>query len=1228
MQTSPRLQVSAQTLVELQQTLKERILILDGAMGTLLQQRGFTEADFRGEQFASHSILLKGNFDMLCLTQPKAIQEAHMAYLEAGADIIETNSFNGNRVSQAEFGLEDFAASMSFASARLARQTADEYSQKTGRRVFVAGSIGPTNKTASLSPDISRPEFRSITYADLRTAYFEQAQALIEGGADLLLPETTFDTLNLKACLHGINDLEIQLGFKLPVILSLTVSDKSGRVLSGQTLEAAWLSIRHAKPLAVGMNCALGGQDMLPLLRDMSRYVDVPISCYPNAGLPNPLAPTGYDETPESFAATLTQMGKEQLLNVAGGCCGTTPAHIAAVVDALKNVSPRLSPEPPSGLQLSGLEPLKFVGNESSGGFWLIGERSNVTGSPKFSKAVQAGEWTAALEIARQQVNSGANLIDINFDEGLLDGVKSMRHFLYLVGSEPDIARVPIVIDSSRWEILEEGLKCVQGKCVVNSISLKDGEAAFIEKAKVLKVYGAAAVVMAFDEQGQAATCADKIRICERAYNLLVHQAGFPAHDIIFDPNILAIATGIPEHSNYARDFIEAIPEIKRRCPGVRISGGVSNLSFSFRGQNQIREAMHSVFLQHAIRAGLDMAIVNAGMIQIVDEIEPRLRDLVERVIWNTDDRATEDLITYSQELNQRGKPQVTAAVEEAWRNQPVAARLAHALVNGIEKFVEPDTLEAFTELKSGLNVIEGPLMDGMKVVGQLFGDGKMFLPQVVKSARVMKRAVAVLEPHMPKQQGVSNKEKFLIATVKGDVHDIGKNIVGVVLSCNGYQVIDLGVMVSAETIIETAIREQVAFVGLSGLITPSLDEMAYVASQFEQRGLTVPILIGGATTSQLHTAVKIATHYSGVVQHVADASLVVQACTNLVSESSKENIQALRDQQEQMRIKHAQKSKAPVFVPLKEARSNGLKTKWKDRQIQPPSRTGAFDLPVSIGELRQYIDWSPLFWTWGLKGKYPAILKSEKYGESAASLFHDAEKLLDEMERTGWVKPRARLGIFKAAAWDESVDVEYVPGHVQALHFTRQQLPGQENNLCLSDYIAPRGSGVADWLGVFAVTSGHEITAGAREFEIIKQDDYNSIMLKALGDRLAEALAEWTHLQFRKICGVKESLSLEDLLEEKYLGIRPAPGYPACPDHALKAHIWTLLGGDAAIGASLTDSFAMDPPGSVSGFMFLHPQAKYFRVGVIADDQLEALSHLQNTHPAATKQWLAFQEM
>lgn len=1210
------------TYGELSARMRERILILDGAMGSLMQQHKFAEEDFRGTRFKDIDVLVKGNFDLLNLTQPQAVRDIHRAYFEAGADIVETNSFNANRISQAEFRMDDLAAEMSRESARLARAEADLYEARTGRRVFVAGSLGPTNRTASLSPDISRPEFRAVTFDQLRDAYLEQADALIAGGADLLLPETTFDTLNLKACVLAIQDLEAKLGFRIPTILSLTVSDKSGRVLSGQTLEAAYLSVRHARPLALGMNCALGGKDMIPMMAELARLVDVPLSCYPNAGLPNPLAPTGYDETPDSFASDLERMARAGHLNIAGGCCGTTPAHIAELAERLRNVPPRRKAVEHHDLALAGLDPARLASD--SPGFWLIGERTNVTGSPKFMKAVKAGDWTAAVEIARQQVSAGANVIDVNFDEALLDGVAAMRHFLNLIAAEPDISRVPIMIDSSRWEILEAGLKCTQGKCVVNSISLKDGEAAFLERARRLRQFGAAVVVMAFDEQGQAATRDDKVRICRRAYQLLVNQADFPPEDIIFDPNVLAIATGIAEHADYARAFIESLPLIKAACPRARCSGGISNLSFSFRGQNRIREALHTVFLYHAIKAGLDMAIVNAGMLQVYEQLDPELRDLCERVIWNKDEHATEALLAYSQNLPSASSGRsVNKDGTDAWRKTSVRERLSYALVNGIETFAEADALEAYEEMKSALAVIEGPLMDGMKIVGDLFGDGKMFLPQVVKSARVMKRAVAVLEPHMRGgAQAAAGKDKFLIATVKGDVHDIGKNIVGVVLTCNGYHVIDLGVMVTFEKIIETAIKENVKFVGLSGLITPSLDEMAFVAQQFEARSLQIPILVGGATTSSLHTAVKIAPHYSGPIQHVKDASLVVQACAGLGGENKVAFAEDLRANQARLREAFLRKTResAPPR-PLTEAREKRFV--WTPYpEFQAPKTYETLDLSVDVNELKAWMDWSPLFWTWDLKGKFPGILEHATYGPAARDLYKDAQELLEDIVRNGWCRPRARLRLLAATSNDETIYVQDAPTREHALTFLRQQ--EGDHGFCLADYIAPRAVGTPDVLGVFAVTSGDELQAQALAFECAG-DDYRSLLLKALGDRLAEALAEKAHYEFRRRAGVEERLSLAELLDERYQGIRPAPGYPACPDHALKQDIWHLLGGAEKIGARLTESFAMDPPGTVSGFMFLHPEANYFRVTRVGDDQIARLARARAQTPEIARKFLSF---
>ncbi|MGZ3723271.1 MAG: methionine synthase, partial [Bdellovibrionales bacterium] len=924
-------------LEELEQLLQSRIAILDGAMGTMLQQLGFTEKDFRGTKFASHHIDLKGNSEALIFSQAQALYDVHMSYLDAGADIIETNTFNGNSISQREYGLEALVPEMNREAARIAKRAANDYTAKTGRKVFVAGALGPTNKTLSLSPDVGNPAFRAVDFDEVANTYYEQAKNLLEGGADLLLPETVFDTLNLKACLYAIQTLEAELGYKLPVILSVTVSDRSGRTLSGQTMEAFYISVKHAQPLAVGMNCALGGRDMMPWIQEMSRFLSCNLSCYPNAGLPNPLSPTGYDETFESFAATIGEMGDNGLLNIAGGCCGTTPGHIQALVSRLKNAKPRAIPEIEPTLRLSGLEALNFVGGAQRP-FYLIGERTNVTGSSKFAETVRNEDWRTGLQVARQQVESGANLIDVNFDAALLDGVATMRQFLRLIASEPDIARVPVVVDSSDWKILREGLRNAQGKCLLNSLSLKDGEEVFLERAAEAKKLGAAVIIMAFDEQGQAATLEDKVRICKRAYDILLTKAGFAPEDIVFDPNILAIATGISEHSDYAKSFIDSLKAIREKCPLSRFSGGVSNLSFSFRGQNQVREALHTVFLYHAIQAGLDMAIVNAGMIQIYENLEPRLRDLCEDVIFNRRPEACDELVEYAQGLKSAASG--PKRPDQSWRQKEIGERISHALVHGLDEFIEADTLEAMSDLGTPLLVIEGPLMDGMQIVGDLFGQGKMFLPQVVKSARVMKRAVAKLEPFMlSHNQTHSQRATFVLATVKGDVHDIGKNIVSVVLACNGYKVVDLGVMVPATTILDKAKELNAEFVGLSGLITPSLEEMAFVAQQMEKRGMTTPLLVGGATTSQLHTAVRIAENYSGATIHVQDASRVVQVLNHLLGEEKINYVTAQKKLQKEMRESYAISQKKIEYLPIDEARKKRFVTVKQD--VAKPSKTG-----------------------------------------------------------------------------------------------------------------------------------------------------------------------------------------------------------------------------------------------------------------------------------------------
>jgi 5-methyltetrahydrofolate--homocysteine methyltransferase len=1197
---------------ELERLLGERILILDGAMGTMIQRAQLEKADYHGEIFRDHPNDLKGDSDVIALTRPDVLLDIHRQYLEAGADILETNTFGATTVAQAEYGLSAYAREMNLAAARLAREAVDEHFKKTGRRAFVAGSLGPTNRTLSLSPKVNDPGFRAVSFDEMAQAYYEQAAALMEGGADLLLPETTFDTLNLKACLYAIKRLEDERGEIIPTIASLTVSDKSGRLLSGQTLQAAFHSIRMHGLLAVGMNCALGGDEILPLLREMARFVDVPLSCYPNAGLPNPLAASGYDETAESFASCLLKMAEEGLLNLAGGCCGTTPEFIQAVSEKLNGKKPRQIPTMTPALRLAGLEPQTFG---EGAPFCVIGERTNVTGSPRFRKAIHADDWGAALEVAEQQASSGANLLDVCFDEPMLDGPQYMRRFLNLAAAEPEVARLPIVVDSSDWTILQAGLKCVQGKGLVNSLSLKDGEEEFLKRATEVQRLGAAAIVMAFDEQGQAATADEKVRICSRAYKLLVEKADYDPQDIIFDPNVLAICTGMAEHNGYARDFIDAIPRIKAACPGARISGGVSNLSFSFRGNNHIREALHTVFLYHAIRAGLDMAIINAGMIGIYADLEPSLRELCERVILHADGEASEKLLERASQ-SQEEKSTSAARKSEEWRQGSVNERLTHALVNGLDKYVEADALEAFHSGLTPLQVIEGPLMDGMKVVGELFGAGKMFLPQVVKSARVMKKAVAVLEPHMKEgMQATGTRATFLLATVKGDVHDIGKNIVGLVLACNGYKVIDLGVMVPADRILDEAKRLGANYIGLSGLITPSLEEMAYVAKQMQQRGLELPLFIGGATTSGLHTAVKIAPHYRGPVVHVVDASLAVQSIGKVGSADGQAELGRL---QESLREQHARGRAEVQFVSLEQARAARFQAKPYTHAIP---ETGVFHLEPSAEDIERFMDWSPFFWTWGLKGVFPKILEHGKYGSEAKKLFVDGQEFLKRGFKEGWWRPQATLGIFKAQnrAGEETISVEKRDGRFLEIPFMRQQKRKSEGSpyLCLADYILPH-----DHLGAFVVTTGRDYMQAAKRFEAAN-DDYAALMVKALGDRVAETLAEWTHFEFRRRFGSQEKFDLATLLDEKYQGVRPAPGYPACPDHALKRDIWDLLGNET--GVSLTENFSMDPPGSVAGFMFYHPEAKYFRVEEIADDQAAAMARRRGQSADEVKRWLAF---
>lgn len=1220
-------------LLELENTLKNRIMILDGAMGTVIQTYKLKEEDFRKGYFEKHPKDLKGNNDLLVLTRPDVIKQIHMDYLKAGADIIETNTFNGTRIAQADYGLEHMVPELNRTAARLAKEACEEFMRDNpGRKCYVAGAMGPTNKTASISPDVNNPGYRAISFDELVENYYEEAKCLLEGGADILLPETTFDTLNVKAALFAIQKIEEERKEKLPVMISVTITDQSGRTLSGQTVEGFWNSVRHVKPLSVGINCALGAEEMRPYMQDLSNISECFVSCYPNAGLPNPLSITGYDETPESLSGTLLEFAETGFLNIVGGCCGTTPPHIAAISQRLRSVKPRPLQELESRTRLSGLESLNLK-SDGERPFIMVGERTNVTGSPKFASLIKEGKFDEALAIARQQVENGANIIDINFDEAMIDGPKAMKDFLNLVASEPDICKVPIMIDSSKWQVIEEGLKCLQGKGIVNSISLKEGEEEFLKQARTLNKYGAAAVVMAFDEQGQAVEKDDKVRICTRAYKLLVEQAGFFPNDIIFDPNILTVATGMSEHDNYALNFIEAIPEIKKNCPGALISGGVSNLSFSFRGNNKVREAMHGVFLFHAIKAGMDMGIVNAGMLEVLEEIDPVLREKCENVILNKHPNASEELIELAEIYkNQASGNKAVQNLE--WREHSLEERISHSLVKGIETFIDEDTAEALEKYKKPLDVIEGPLMSGMKVVGGLFGEGKMFLPQVVKSARVMKKAVKYLEPFMEEEKKKfqtsgkqSTQNTFLIATVKGDVHDIGKNIVSVVLACNGYKVIDLGVMVSCQAIVDAAKEHDVDIVGLSGLITPSLDEMANNLKEFERIGLNKPVLVGGATTSRIHTAVKLDPHYSQAVCHVADASLVVEVCNQLIGDKlpayTKQTKANYADARESYLASLNDKSK---FLSITEARKKGVKIDWANYQTPQPNFKGVREFTFSVKDIEPYIDWSPFFWTWGLKGLYPQIL--EKYEGEAKKLFDDGQAFLKKFSFENTIRPKAVVGIWDAHSTDnDNVNLYENGNKVETLTFMRQQREKEAVkgiHRCLSDFVAP-DLAMKDSMGLFAVTAGREIDDLAKSYEE-KGDDYTSILIKALGDRIVEGLAELLHKKIREAYefGKVENLTNEDLIKEKYQGVRPAPGYPACPDHTEKAKIWKLLDVEKRTGAILTSHYAMDPGSTISGYYFIHPESKYFHVGKIGKDQLEDLAQRKDMSPQELEKFLA----
>ena len=1211
--------------------MSERILVLDGAMGTMIQKETLEEEDFRGERFIDHPSDLKGNNDLLSITRPEVIASIHRRFLEAGADIIETNTFNSTRISQADYKMEDLAAELNTASARLARQVVDEFhAAHPERECFVAGALGPTNRTASLSPDVNRPEYRAVTFNELVEAYYEQIEALVEGGVDLLLPETTFDTLNLKAAIFALESFFDKTGVRLPVWISVTITDASGRTLSGQVVEAFWNSVSHARPLAVGINCALGAEDMRPYIEELSGLADCALSCYPNAGLPNAFGE--YDQDPDHMAAILEPFAANGWLNIIGGCCGTTPTHIAAIREKLCKFPPRSIPSIPSHTRLSGLEALTIT---PESGFIIVGERTNVTGSPRFKKLIQANDFDGALTVARQQVESGANILDINFDEALLDSEASMVHFLNLVASEPDISRIPLMIDSSKWSVIEAGLQCAQGKCVVNSISLKEGEEKFLEQARLVMRYGAAVVVMAFDEEGQAATKDEKVRICTRAYQLLTEKLGMDPSDIIFDPNILTVGTGIEEHNNYAVDFIEAVREIKATLPHCKVSGGVSNISFSFRGNNPVREAMHSAFLYHAIQAGLDMAIVNAGMLAVYDEIPKELLQRVEDVLLNRHPDATENLIEFAESYVSDGKVKVKET--QAWRDGTVQERLSHALVKGIVTHIDEDTEEARQYYDKPLHVIEGPLMDGMRVVGDLFGAGRMFLPQVVKSARVMKKAVAYLLPYMEAEKkrlgDARPKAKFLIATVKGDVHDIGKNIVAVVLACNNYDVVDLGVMVAADKILDRAVAEKADIVGLSGLITPSLDEMAHVAREMNRRGLTIPLLIGGATTSPAHTAVKIAPAYPNQpVVHVLDASRVIGVVSKLLSETGREDYVAeINATHERLRERHFGRQKERKLLPIEKARQRRPTFDWNTVPIDRPEFFGlrAFN-NFSLAELTEYIDWTPFFQAWELHGRYPNILDDEIVGAQARDLFKDAQALLHRIVEEKIFTARGVVGFWPANSVGDDIELytdENRSEVVTTFHSLRQQniKADDKPNYALADFIAPKESGRIDYLGAFAVTAGHGVEEFARGFEA-ELDDYTSIMAKALGDRLAEAFAECMHKKMREFWqyGKEENLDSEDLIRERYRGIRPAAGYPASPDHTEKSTLFKLLDAKNQVGIDITENFAMYPASSVSGLYFAHPESRYFAVGMINRDQVEDYAKRKGMTLEEVEKWCA----
>ncbi|MCH2042880.1 MAG: methionine synthase [Saprospiraceae bacterium] len=1220
------------TLKQLHQIAAQRIMVIDGAMGTMIQEYELTEKDYRGDRFADYSMDLKGNNELLSLTRPDIIEAIHKAYLEVGADFVETNTFNANSISQEDYKMPEMAYEMNYASAKCARKAVDYYNQLTPKQPrFVAGALGPTNKTASMSSDVNNPGHRSVTFEELVDAYYEQVRGLADGGADVFLVETIFDTLNSKAALFAIDKYCEDVGVDYPIMISGTITDASGRTLSGQTVEAFWISISHMNVFSVGLNCALGATEMRPHIEALSKLADCYISAYPNAGLPNELG--GYDQGAEEMGGYLQDFAQDGLVNIVGGCCGTSPEHIEAIANVVRRFTPRDRTRASSLSMYSGLEPLIVRENFN---FINVGERTNVTGSRKFARLIKNGNYEEALSVARQQVEGGAQVIDVNMDEGLLDSKEAMITFLNLLAAEPDIAKLPIMIDSSKFEVIEAGLKCVQGKAIVNSISMKEGEEEFIRQARLVKRYGAAMIVMAFDEKGQADTTERKVEICYRAYKILTEQVGVKPQDIIFDPNIFAIGTGIEEHNDYGIYFIEACKQIKKLMPLVKISGGVSNLSFSFRGNNVIREAIHSAFLFHAIQAGMDMGIVNAGMIEVYENIPKELLERVEDLIFNRNAEATERLMEYAERVKGTGKKR---QVDLSWRELPVRERLTHALVKGITKYIIEDTEEVRQTLDASLQVIEGPLMDGMNVVGDLFGAGKMFLPQVVKSARVMKQAVAYLTPFIEEEKSGSegsSKGKILLATVKGDVHDIGKNIVGVVLACNNFEIIDLGVMVPCDTILKKAREENVDMIGLSGLITPSLDEMVYVAKEMERRQFNIPLLIGGATTSKTHTAVKIDPQYKlGQAVHVLDASRSVTVASTLLSHNDEERnkyIKGVQDELELVRKRRGNRKSAKRYLTYNKARKNHQQLDWENHKPVRPSFLGfkVFD-DIDLNLLRNYIDWTPFFISWQLHGKYPKIFEDEIVGVEAKKLFADAQTMLDQLIEEKWLTARAVIGFFPANSIHQD-DIELYTGdnreEVKAiLHNLRQQrqkAPGQPNN-CLSDFIAPKETEVEDYIGGFAVTSGLGIEKWVRKFEE-EHDDYSAIMLKALADRFAEALAEYMHECVRKEYwgyAKEENFSNDELIKENYKGIRPAPGYPACPDHTEKATLFDILDVEQQIGISLTESFAMYPAASVSGWYYSHPKSKYFGLGNIEKDQVESYAKRKGMTTEEVERWL-----